>query len=87
MAPVGAHSYTGGSGRLELCVELEGGSKARIVVETPDSIDGRLKKQDKGYAFGAPVLFVERLEKEVVEKAVRAMARELSGYWLRFYDR
>ncbi len=75
------------SGRLELEVELESGPRATILVETPDQVGAQLKKGRTSFSFGRPVLFVRKLDEETVGGAVSAMAEELSGYWLRFYDR
>ncbi len=72
--------------RLEVDVELENGPASRILVRTPSDA---LKDcgERTPYVFGRPVLFVAKIDEATVAEAVSAMAQELSGYWLRYYDR
>lgn len=74
------------AGRLEVDVELENGPPACILVRTPASM-AKDCSEDSPFAFGRPVLFVAKIDEASVGEAVSAMAQELSGYWLRYYDR
>lgn len=71
--------------RTELRVGLEDGGYSSFIVATPDD-PGRLVEGNKdGYFFGAPSLFVRRLDQETIGEAVEAMAAENGGFWLRYY--
>jgi len=72
--------------RLELDIELENGPASRVLVRTPEDLSGDCGAE-RPFAFGRPVLFVAKIDEATVGEAVSAMAQELSGYWLRYYDR
>ncbi len=40
----------------------------------------------KGWSFGPPTLYVAGLERPAIEAAVAAMAQDMGGYWLRYYN-
>ena len=74
-------------GQAEIDVDLESGPSARILVQTPGQVVKDFEKGKKAFQFGRPALFVSRLDEANVKQALSAMAEELSGYWLRLYDR
>ena len=63
---------------------LEDGGKSVFFVATADQPGLWLKAQE--FSYGAPVLYVSRLDQETVAEAAQAMAAEMSGYWLRYYN-
>jgi len=69
----------------EIMVHLEDGSSSLIGVATPRRPAALLEKGD--YAFGAPTLYVEKLDEETIGEAVSVMAAEIGGFWLRYYSR
>lgn len=70
----------------DIQVKLEDGSFSSFVVATPDQPRRWMGKDGRDFSFGTPVLFASRLERETVREAVEAMAEEMSGYWLRYYN-
>lgn len=73
------------SDSMDVAVDLDDGSSCTIVVETPDRLAAYLANNGVGHAAGGPELIVRRADRDTVERAVRALAAELSGYWLRVY--
>ena len=67
-----------------LRAELEDGKRSTFLVATPDQ--PALWAETEGFSFGAPVLFVRRLDRQTVADATQAMAAEMGGYWLRYYN-
>jgi hypothetical protein len=63
---------------------LEDGKQSEFFVATADQPGPWT--QAEGFSFGAPVLFVRRLDEETVAEAAQAMAAEMGGYWLRYYN-
>lgn len=63
---------------------LEDGKQSTFFVATPDQ--PAVWTQEEGFSFGAPVLFARRLDQETVAEAAQAMAAEMGGYWLRYYN-
>lgn len=72
------------SGSIEIKVSLEDGSVSSFRVATPDQPENWTGAQDD-FFFGAPVLFVRKIDQESVGAAVVAMSRDKSGFWLRYY--
>src|SRR5947209_16968546 len=72
------------SGSVGLRASLEDGKQSVFQVATADQparwVEG------EGFSFGAPVLFVKRLDQETVAQAAQSMAAEMGGYWLRYYN-
>lgn len=66
-------------------VELEGGRTISLRVAAPAEAAGWVAAKAP-YAFGDPVLFVARKDEAAVCAAVAAMAADMGGYWLRYYD-
>jgi hypothetical protein len=67
-----------------LRASLEDGKQSTFQVATADQ-PGRWV-EGEGFTFGAPILFVQRLDEETVAEAAQAMAAEMGGYWLRYYN-
>jgi len=63
---------------------LEDGGESTFFVATPDQPARWLEQSE--FSFGAPVLFVRRLDQENVAEAAQAMAADMGGYWLRYYN-
>lgn len=74
------------SGSADLEVGLEDGKRSAFVVATADQPGRWMLDSKKGYSFGTPVVFVGRLSQETVAAAAQAMAEEMGGYWLRYYN-
>lgn len=74
------------SGNADVQVGLEDGSFSSFVAATPDQPARWMEEDGQGFSFGTPVLFVGRLDHDAVGEAVVAMAEEMSGYWLRYYN-
>lgn len=72
------------SGSVGLRASLEDGKQSVFQVATADQ-PARWVEAD-GFSFGAPVLFVKRLDQETVAEAAQSMAAEMGGYWLRYYN-
>ena len=71
--------------RTELRVGLEDGGYSSFIVATPDDPRRIIAEGKDSYFFGAPSLFVRRLDPETIGEAVEAMAIENGGFWLRYY--
>lgn len=76
--------FSNGPGR-ELLVELQDSSSSQFSLAQPSESAAWLK-QGPGYYFSAPVLFVAGADEESVGEAAVAMAGEMGGYWLRYYN-
>lgn len=63
---------------------LEDGGESTLFVATPNQPARWLEQSE--FSFGAPVLFVRRLDQETVAEAAQAMAADMGGYWLRYYN-
>ena len=72
------------SDSVGLKAALEDGKVSVFQVATADQPGQWVS--DEGFSFGAPVLFVKRLDREIVADAAQAMASEMGGYWLRYYN-
>jgi hypothetical protein len=72
------------SDSVGLRAALEDGKVSLFQVATPDQPQRWVETE--GFSFGAPVLFVKRLDLETVAEAAQAMASEMGGYWLRYYN-
>lgn len=68
-----------------VAVELENGRTLSIRVAAPAEAASWISPKQP-YAFGDPVLFVARRDEASVARAVAAMAADMGGYWLRYYD-
>lgn len=75
------------SGECELAVSFEDGGGSTFVAATFDRAEAWMKKGKVKAWWSPPVLFVADLETATVRAAVDAMAAEMGGYWLRYYNR
>ena len=75
------------SGQAEVSVHFENGGVSSFTVATPDQPALWAEKGKKGWFFGSPVVFVGRLDRASIEAAVAAMAQDMGGYWLRYYNK
>ena len=73
-----------GDGRVR--VRLEDGRDSVFAVATFDRAEAWMKKAKAKAWWSEPVLFVARLDAASVREAVEAMAAEMGGYWLRYYN-
>ncbi len=83
---VGAPPENPDSGSAEIRVSLEDGSSSVFGVLTPNYAGHRMNEAGKDFTYGAPALFVKRLDQEGLGQAVEAMASDMSGFWLRYYN-
>jgi len=74
------------SGGAEVRVNLEDGSASSFAVLTPSHVAHRMNEAGRDFSYGAPALFVKRLDQDGLAKAVEAMAADMSGFWLRYYN-
>jgi len=84
---VGAPPENPDSGSAEIRVCLEDGSSSVFGVLTPSHAAQRMNDAGKDFSYGEPVLFVKRLDQEGLGRAVEAMGSDMSGFWLRYYNR
>ena len=74
------------AGRVQVNVHFENGGVSVFEAATPDQPALWAEKGKKGWFFGSPVLFVSRLDRRSIEAAVAAMAQDMGGYWLRYFN-
>ncbi|HAH06842.1 MAG TPA: hypothetical protein DCM05_10005 [Elusimicrobia bacterium] len=75
-----------GSGECEVLVALEDGRASRFAVATPDRPGLWMSESGQDSVFRLPVLYVARFDDALVCEAVKTMAADLGGYWLRYYN-
>lgn len=73
-------------GRAEVMVRLEDGSFSSFVVSTPSQPGAALKAEGREFLFGTPVLFAANIDEAAIGEAVSAMAADIGGFWLRYYN-
>lgn len=81
-----ADGLAAAGGSVDVQVKLEDGTYSSFVAATPEQPGLWMKGGRADFSFGTPVLFVSRLDRETVGRAVEAMAAEMGGYWLRYYN-
>ncbi|MEK7388491.1 MAG: hypothetical protein AAB036_02210 [Elusimicrobiota bacterium] len=74
------------SGDCELHVTFADGGSSRFRAATFDRAQTWMRTSRRQAWWSAPVLFVARLDRDTVTAAVSAMAAEMGGYWLRYYN-
>ena len=74
------------SGAADIRVNLEDGSASCFGVLTPSHVAHRMNDAGQDFSYGEPVLFVRRLDQDGLNKGVGAMAEDMSGFWLRYYN-
>lgn len=70
----------------DIRVHLEDGGASVFPVLTPSHVSHRMNEAGKDFSYGDPALFVKRLDQEGLGKAVEAMAADMGGFWLRYYN-
>ncbi len=75
------------SGDCDLTVAFVGGGGSTFKVATIDRAEAWMTAAKTKAWWSDPVLFVERIDRKTVLAAVDAMAAEMGGYWLRYYNR
>lgn len=73
-------------GRAQILVRLEDGSSSSFAVSTPSEPAAALEAGGRGFFFGRPVLFVASLDEASIGEAVNALAADIGGFWLRYYN-
>lgn len=74
------------SGEVQIKVNLKDGTSSSFMVTTPDRPGLRIQSEKKDASFGPPALFARRLDQETIGEAVAAMAQNMGGFWLRYYN-
>ncbi|MBI4678433.1 MAG: hypothetical protein HY748_12705 [Elusimicrobia bacterium] len=73
-------------GSAVIRVQLEDGKRSVFTVATMDEPSRWVDENKGGFRLGPPVLFVRSLAEESVAGAVAAMAADMGGFWLRYYN-
>lgn len=76
----------GSPGGADIRVNLEDGSASSFGVLTPEHVSTRMNEAGQDFSYGSPALFVKRMDRECLGRAVEAMAQDMSGFWLRYYN-
>jgi hypothetical protein len=74
------------SGECEVRVSFVRGGCSTFRAATFDRPAAWLAASKASAAWTPPVLFVRRLDEDGVRAAVAAMAADIGGYWLRYYN-
>ena len=61
---------------VDVCVHLDDGREIVVLVATPNNIYWCMDNEGTDYYFGVPPLFVRRLTRENVEKALAALLQD-----------
>lgn len=70
---------------MDVLVELDDGRSYLIVFSTPNNVYWCMENEDMDYSFGVPMVFVKRLTRENMERAIDALVMEDEGRWLEEY--
>jgi len=70
---------------VDVLVSLDDGRSFSFLVATPSNIFWSMANEGIDYYFGTPPLFVRVLNRECVEKAIKAIITEGDGRWLDVY--
>ena len=73
-------------GDVDVQVDLLDGSRSTFVAATPDQAGPWMEQGGVDYCYSTPVLYVATVDPESVGAAVAAMAQDMGGYWLRYYN-
>ena len=66
-------------------LHLDDGRVYSFVVATPQNLFWCMDNEGRDYFFGIPPVLVKRLTREIVERALAALASEDGGRWLSVY--
>jgi len=83
LSPVPGNPDCGGA---DIRVSLQDGGCSVFSVLTPSHVGPRMNEAGKDFSYGHPALFVRRADRENLGRAVQAMAADMSGFWLRYYN-
>jgi len=83
--PSPLHQVNPENDNVDVHVYLDDGRVYSFLVATPNNILWVMDNERVDYFFGTPPLFVRVLNRECVEKAVRAIVTEDNGRWLDVY--
>lgn len=70
---------------IDVHVELNDGRQFTFIVATPNNLFWCMDNEEKDYFFGEPILFVKRLTRDNIERAIEAIVAEDEGKWLSIY--
>lgn len=70
---------------MDVFLRLDDGRVYGSVVATPNNIYRCMHNAGLDYFFGVPPVFVERMTRENVERALNAIVTEDDGRWLSVY--
>jgi hypothetical protein len=70
---------------VDILLHLDDGRTYSFVVATPQNIFYCMENEGVDYFFGVPPVFVKRLDREIVQAALTAIAVEDGGKWLAIY--
>lgn len=73
-------------GEGALRVSLEEGGECHFPALTPNHVAARMNESGQDFSYGVPSLFVRSFDPESLGVAVGAMAADMSGFWLRYYN-
>ena len=71
---------------MDVSVNLENGRNYVVVVGTPKNLLRLMENEKSDFLSpGDPIVIVKKMNKEVVEEAIKAYAED-DAYWLKFYS-
>jgi hypothetical protein len=70
---------------IDVHVELDDGRTFSLLVATPNNIFWCMSNEGVDHYFGTPPVFVRRLKKDLIEKAIAALVTEDNGRRLEIY--
>jgi uncharacterized membrane protein YpjA len=73
------------SDNVDVHIYLDDGSVYSLLVATPKNIYWCMENEGIDYFFGTPPVFVARLDKAHVERAIEALISTDDGRWLHTY--
>lgn len=74
------------SGERRVVVNLEGGRASDFLAAAYDRPAAWIAENPEGVRFSEPVLYLARVDEATVRRAVDAMASDMGGFWLRYYN-
>ncbi|HVE14754.1 MAG TPA: hypothetical protein VNI01_15265 [Elusimicrobiota bacterium] len=73
------------AGEIRVRIALDDGSETAVLASTPER--PRLwVEEGGGFSFGKPALYLLDLSEASIQAGARALASDLGGYWLRYYN-
>lgn len=71
---------------LEILVRFKDGGESSFLAATPGR-PAAVLRDGKDFFLGPPMLFVAGLDEDSIQEAVGAMASDIGGFWLRYYNK